>query len=142
MMAGEPISSLAASLYSALLQDLSPVEYEESAWDAVAKQRKPTGVKKSRRPYENEVEVKMFLQTWGSTALGFGGIGGSAMTSAYTVAVFGPNGDVVVYFGGRKAYHIKRPNDNFMSDCAVGNLSDVAGRSRYSRAPELADGSE
>lgn len=136
MMSGEPLSSLAASIYHALLQDLSPVEYEESAWDVVEKKRKPTGVKKTRRPYESEVEVKMFLQTWGSTALGFGGIGGQAMTSAYTVAVFGPMGDAVVYFAGRKAYHVSRPNDEFLTDCASGNLSDLAGCSRYSRSPK------
>ena len=28
--------------------------------------------------------ISVFSQTWGSTALGFGGIGGQAITSAYT----------------------------------------------------------
>lgn len=134
MMSGEPLSSLASSIYSALLQDLSAVEYDEMGWDVASKKRKPTGVKKTRRPYESEIEIKMFPQTWGSTALGFGGIGGQAITSAYTVVVFGPMGDAVVYFAGRKAYHVARLNDKFASDCANANMAEVGSHSRYSKA--------
>ena len=47
-----------------------------------------------------------FPQTWGSTALGFGGIGGSAMTTAQTYVVT-VQGRVLVYFGSRFAYEIK-----------------------------------
>lgn len=47
-----------------------------------------------------------FPQTWGSTALGFGGIGGAAMTTAQTYVVLA-NGSVFVYFGSRFAYEIK-----------------------------------
>jgi hypothetical protein len=58
-----------------------------------------------RRPEVWECEVyAMFAQTWGSTALGFGGIGGAAMTPAYTVIVRGPDGHLAVYFGLRLAY--------------------------------------
>ena len=42
-------------------------------------------------PTVNDFELHTFEQTWGSTALGFGGIGGQAMTTARTY-VFIPIG--------------------------------------------------
>ena len=54
----------------------------------------------------DDFELYTFEQIWGSTALGFGGIGGQAMTSARTY-VFVPvtcNQKCFVYFGGRFAY--------------------------------------
>lgn len=54
----------------------------------------------------DDFELHTFEQVWGSTALGFGGIGGQAMTSARTY-VFVPvtcDQKCVVYFGGRFAY--------------------------------------
>jgi hypothetical protein len=60
-----------------------------------------------RRPRPDECEVHaMFAQTWGSTSLGFGGIGGAAMTPAYTVVISGPGGHFAVYWAGRLAYVI------------------------------------
>lgn len=59
---------------------------------------------KHRRPYDDELNVTMFRQTWGSTALGYGGIGGAAMTNAYTVVV-ATRASACVYFGdGPLAY--------------------------------------
>lgn len=55
-----------------------------------------------------------FPQTWGSTALGFGGIGGAAMTTAQTVVVFtygAPIGKAAVYFGGRFAYLVENAGE-------------------------------
>lgn len=61
-----------------------------------------------------ELEVQVFPQVWGSTALGFGGIGGQAMTSAYTTVVQDFNtGWHSVFFGNRLAYLIFEPNDLF-----------------------------
>lgn len=60
-----------------------------------------------RRPTPSDVEIyAMFAQSWGSTALGFGGIGGQAITPAYTVVVAGPSQDCAAYFGGRFAYRV------------------------------------
>ncbi len=62
-----------------------------------------------RRPDSSECEVEaMFAQTWGSTALGYGGIGGAAMTPAYTVVVAGPDGSAAVYWAGRFAYLVPK----------------------------------
>lgn len=64
-----------------------------------------------------EPELHVFPQIWGSTALGFGGIGGQAMTSAYTtVAVDEYSGFCGVFFGTRMAYLIKKPNQKFFED--------------------------
>jgi hypothetical protein len=60
-----------------------------------------------RRPMPEECEVKaMFLQTWSSTALGFGGIGGAAITTAYTAVIQGPDRTIAVYWAGLLAYLI------------------------------------
>lgn len=58
------------------------------------------------RPTIDDFELYTFNQTWGSTALGFGGIGGQAITQARTY-VFVPmtcNQKCFVYFAGRFAY--------------------------------------
>jgi hypothetical protein len=77
----------------------------------------------------------MFVQTWSSTALGFGGIGGQAFTSAY-VCVIESNllGQFAVYFGGRLAYVIERPNEKFMEDIASQRMVDARlGKTTYER---------
>jgi hypothetical protein len=59
-----------------------------------------------RRPMQYELAVvAMFPQIWGSTALGFGGMGGQAMTTAYTVVIeCAENKSMCVYFDGHWAY--------------------------------------
>lgn len=61
---------------------------------------------KSPRPSIDDFELYTFTQTWESTALGFGGIGGCAFTEARTY-VFVPvtcEQKCFVYFAGRFAY--------------------------------------
>ncbi len=117
-MSGTCIDSLAAALYGALLVDLPPVDYRQ--WTPAMKRR---GVNAEdaptvqRRPREDECEVRHFLHTWGSTALGFGGIGGCAMTSAYTTVVMRGH-DAAVYFAGRHAYTVRSDGPNFSLDLA------------------------
>lgn len=43
-----------------------------------------------------------FPETWGSTSLGFGGLGGQVITTAQTHVVLGPNFGLL-YWGGRFA---------------------------------------
>lgn len=72
---------------------------------AAAKDNSWPMVRKVRRPQAKECFVcAMFLQTWGSTALGFGGLGGAAITSAYTVVIGMQNGNRAVFWSGRLAY--------------------------------------
>lgn len=115
----QSISALAASVHHALLQGLD--DYVDTF----------RGQTTTRRPYEDNCKVTMFQQGWGSTALGFGGIGGQACTNAYTVVVEGPMGDACVYFAGRLAYHVKRPNDLFRLDLHGQNMGDVMRWPRY-----------
>lgn len=65
----------------------------------------------------------MFPQTWGSTALGFGGVGGQAITGAYTVIVeCHRTGNRAVYFGGRFAYLVPAQLTAEQSRCFRGHL--------------------
>ena len=112
-----PISALHEALSAAVLRDLPECVYNERDWvkwskmskeernDAFKNNTVPTTTH-NRRPYTDEVNVTLFNQTWGSTALGYDGIGGSAMTDAYTVVVEFLS-IYCVYFGcGRLAYKI------------------------------------
>lgn len=105
----------------------------------VGTEKVATGKMKQVRPDPYHVSVDMFEQTWGSTALGFGGIGGQAVTSAYTVVVDGPMGDACVYFGGTLAYHVLKPNAQFREDVAQHALRDRAGAAnRYETLEQIA----
>ena len=77
----------------------------------------------------------VFPQTWGSTALGFGGCGGQAITEAYTTVVemswdyVNKTDDIrglnlitsddriyAVFFDGKLAYICLNPNEQFFED--------------------------
>ena len=126
MTHNSPVEALAQSLYSACYRDLPVIRYRDRDWEAhrahmktlsreqqaelIAKET-ATGqvqgpfIDRERRPEPRDCEVELFLQTWSSTALGFEGVGGQAITSAYTVIVFCPlAGASAVYFAGRLAY--------------------------------------
>lgn len=86
----------------------------------------------ARRPYLSELEIFVFPQTWSSTALGYSGIGGSAMTSAYTVVVQCEN-TVCVYFNGdRLAYRLElntlssKGRENYFTDLQFHNMASVS----------------
>lgn len=70
----------------------------------------------------NDFDYYIFEQTWGSTALGFGGIGGQAMTTANTIVCIPydtENEKCHVYFAGRYAYGVYY-SEEFMSDVNKG----------------------
>ena len=59
-----------------------------------------------KRTSVDDFDFRTFVQTWGSTALGFGGIGGCALTTARTYVLI-PHDDnemALVYFGSQFAY--------------------------------------
>lgn len=111
-------------------------EFEEEVSDYAGPrpakgERWPTKVVK-RRPRLYEIQVlAMFPQIWGSAALGLGGIGGSAMTTAYTIVITSCVGDALVYFGGTFAYRVARPNARFLADIAAMAMAPVGEHSRY-----------
>ena len=76
--------------------------------------------------------INVFSQTWGSTALGFGGIGGQAITSAYTTIIENIDlGYLAVFFGERMAYIIRHPNDEFVEDVKNRNMRSVEQHYKY-----------
>ena len=73
--------------------------------------------KDNRRVTVDDFDIHIFEQVWGSTALGFGGMGGQAITTEYTY-VFVPvqcNQSCFVYFGSRFAYEADY-TENFKED--------------------------
>lgn len=80
----------------------------------------------------DDFEMYTFPQTWGSTSLGFGGMGGQAMTTANTY-VFIPqyvNQKCFVYFGSRFAYAVPY-SEKFMEDVKKGNMVSVMRSGKY-----------
>lgn len=112
-----PISILSSALGAALYRDLPDIEYlnrDWNAWKKLSQKEKADAIKNKtepmlsskRRPAEDEVEVHMFPQTWGSTALGYGGMGGAKTTDTHTV-IIEHRGWCCVYFGSsRLAYSL------------------------------------
>lgn len=85
--------------------------------------------------YYHRFMVYVFPQTWSSTALGFGGCGGQAITEAYTTVVemswsyIDKNAEIrglnlkesedkiyAVFFDGILAYICLNPNEQFFED--------------------------
>ncbi|KVP75332.1 hypothetical protein WJ96_06110 [Burkholderia ubonensis] len=118
MQLTSPIDAVARAIHHAAFVAIPDIHYrkrELSAMKGWSAEQRMDAMRNNtvpetdavRRPDATECEVfAMFAQTWGSTALGFGGIGGAAMTPAYTVIVAGPNGHLAVYWAGRFAYLI------------------------------------
>jgi len=80
--------------------------------------------KKMKEDYNvDNIFCQVFPQLWGSTALGYNGIGGSAMTTADTIVIFIENGPARVYFASNNlAYEIENPNTLFWKDIYNRNL--------------------
>ncbi len=72
-----------------------------------------------------------FDQTWSSTALGFGGMGGQAITTERTYVIVSESAECAfVYFGWEFAYTASL-NENFWTDLNRHKMTNVANRSRY-----------
>jgi hypothetical protein len=81
-----------------------------------------------------EPELTTFPQMWGSTALGFEGFGGSALTTAYTSVVWCVRSDVyAVYFDKDFAYLIEAPNKYFFDDMLNHRMASVSESGKYRR---------
>ena len=149
MRIGLPFDPLHDAIASAIHCDLAEITYEDRDWETwrtLSKEEQTDAIQnrtvpmltKTRRVYSDEIEVTMFPQTWGSTATGYGGIGGSAMTSAYTIIVSYMMTTYCVYFGcGRLAYRVTWADmtpsgrENFLSDMAARNMASVAKSGKY-----------
>jgi hypothetical protein len=117
-----PITDLADCVAHAQYVGFSDIEYETRDWETYRKTREDVRVPARRRPTTRDFGVyAMFPQTWGSTALGHGGMGGAAMTTAYTVVLeCYATQEFLVYFGGEFCYKVDRRSCNhavFVEDC-------------------------
>lgn len=111
--------------------------YDQERATRVAMGPAGTLVEKQREHTASDVMVfAMFPQTWGSTALGFGGIGGQAISSAYVIVLESQLvGEFAVYFAGRHAYTIARPNQDFFADITGQRMADAAlGPAKYEKS--------
>lgn len=83
----------------------------------------------------DDFEFYIFEQTWSSTALGFGGMGGQAITSGYTVVAVPvtTNQRCAVYFNGRFAYSADW-SDALREDLAEHNMASVAQSYKYRKS--------
>lgn len=53
----------------------------------------------------NKINLHVVLQMWGSTACGWGGMGGAATTQSYTTVIESLEGNAIfVYYNGKLAY--------------------------------------
>lgn len=110
MVIGDPVDSLQRSINFVL----ADAERFPKGWDV------------------GDLEIFHFPQTWSSTTLGFPGIGGCAMCSAYTSVIFA--GDAVwVFFNGWFAYYIHEPTIELIEDVSGFNVAEVGKQGRYRR---------
>ena len=108
------------------LPDLKLVE--EKVWNIVTKTEEYKKLLDKTTPLGERVQAKafdyyVFPQMWGSTALGFEGIEGDAMTIASTVIAYNSYTKfALVFFGENFAYLIKSPNEEFFNDKKKGQM--------------------
>lgn len=90
---------------------------------------------RDRQVRVDDFEIIIFPQTWGSTALGFGGMGGQAITTADTIVCIPECVDqpCFVYFAGRFAYAVEW-SERFAKDVARHGMLPVSRAGAYQRA--------
>lgn len=125
-----PLNDLHDAMAHAEYEGFSDIEYETRDWEKIRAAKTPEEKAQAvhatdlatRRPNARDFGVyAMFPQTWGSTALGHGGMGGASMTTAYTIVLECQHtGEFLVYFGGSFCYKVNRRSkniDQFVEDC-------------------------
>ena len=134
MKSGNGIADSLFCLGMACARDLPNIEYERTVYrkeDEGKPMRERPREKAYRRPLSDECEVYSWPQTWGSTALGFGGMGGAAMTTAQTTLVRCHN-KWAVYFGQQLAYVLEKPvTAAFTEDFQRHNMASVKKAEKY-----------
>ena len=131
-----PITDLHDAIAHAQYEGFSDIEYETRDWKTYHTTKEDVRIPARRRPTTRDFNVyAMFPQSWGSTALGHGGIGGASVTTAYTVVLeCDYTGEMLVYFGGRLCYKVNKRSENFskfVEDCNAQYLADKRGSVKY-----------
>lgn len=125
-----PIDVLHNSLAHACYEGFPLITYQDRDWSSSDRDARVT---KTRKHSVHDVSIiAMFPQTWSTTALGFGGLGGNAITTAYTTILQSNWGEgCCVYFSGRFAYRVARPNHLFYEHVANHCLAMVKDAAQY-----------
>lgn len=71
------------------------------------------------------VDVKVFIQVWPNTSLGFSGCGGDCMTPAWTHVVQTDDNKYHIFFNGKYAYTVENPTDVFINDLSNHSMKCV-----------------
>jgi hypothetical protein len=109
-----PITDLHDAIAHAQYEGFSDIEYETRDWETYRATKQDVRIPARRRPTTRDFGVySMFTQTWGSTALGHGGMGGAAVTTAYTIVLeCRATREFLVYFGGEFCYKVSMNSSN------------------------------
>jgi len=143
MQIESPFEALHNAMSHAVMVDLPDIRYWQRDWvayralpkkeaDVIRGDGEGPGEWKTRRPLPSEVRVTMFDDIWPSTALGYGGIGGAAMTPAYTVIVSCDDVHCVYFGGGPLAYTVDRAKQSIIG--AVHFDADLSKRHMVSKS--------
>lgn len=134
----DPISCLAECVAHAQYVGFSDIQYETRDWQAWrdTNGKEDLRVAATRRPTTRDFAVyAMFTQAWGSTSLGHGGMGGAAITTAYTVVLeCHYTSEMLVYFGSQFCYKVNKRGANFslfVEDCRNQNLVSKQESEKY-----------
>ena len=129
-MTEDPFRDLHSALAHAQYEGFSDIHYETRDFEAIRNAKSAEEKAQAlhattpavRRPTMRDIQIyNMFPQTWGSTALSHGGMGGASVTTAYTIVLeCYATGEFLVYFGGEMCYKVSRRSKNidlFVEDC-------------------------
>lgn len=120
MNVGTPVESLASAIYTAISNQVILPDIEHNYGRAPYK----------GRPSVTDLEIIHFPQTWGSTSIGFGGMGGAAMTTAYTTVILCRE-NAAVFFGGRYCYSVDGINEAFKDDLNKRCMASLKDATKY-----------
>lgn len=144
-MVDNPLRDLHEAIAHAQYQGFIEIEYDQMDYEAVRNAKTDeekrasmsATLKALRRPRPGREfwVYAMFPQTWGSTALGHGGVGGSSITTAYTIVLeCATTQEYLVYFGSQLGYKVDRKSRNlevFMKDLSERNLASKKQSVKY-----------
>jgi hypothetical protein len=142
-----PIRDLHECMAHAQYQGFSDIEYASYDHEAMLNAKTPEArilakeqrVKFARRPTTRDFCVfAMFAESWPSTALGHGGMGGSSMTDAYTIILeCNYTSEFLVYFGGQFCYRVGKRSKNvdlFLQDCSNRRMKTLKESTKYNES--------
>ena len=146
------LDKLASCFSHAQYQGFPQIEYQDKDWEMFHKWKQTLSEEERRLHYKGSLQepdncfvtktryhskrdfsvIGVFEQTWGSTALGFDGMAGQAITTEYTIVLESHMFPIfLVYFGHHFAYKLTKPNRLFFNDLARNTMLYVKNSFKY-----------